>query len=182
MQAVAGEAGMSPGNLYRYFPSKDALVAGIAERDRHQLMAEFVAIGEAEDLMAAFAKLGRKHFTEDPREKIMLCLEIWAEATRNEAVATASVAFERLVVGQISDLLRTAVARGQLPATTDPEGIAILIATLANGLFVRRAIVGSFDAEREVRNVLAVIGALLEGSVDLNRGDRADAPCGETVA
>jgi AcrR family transcriptional regulator len=25
---------MSPGNLYRYFPSKEALIAGIAERDR----------------------------------------------------------------------------------------------------------------------------------------------------
>jgi TetR/AcrR family transcriptional repressor of uid operon len=25
---------MSPGNLYRYFPSKEALIAGISERER----------------------------------------------------------------------------------------------------------------------------------------------------
>ena len=37
MQDVAAEAGMSPGNLYRYFPSKDALVAGLCERDRGEL-------------------------------------------------------------------------------------------------------------------------------------------------
>jgi AcrR family transcriptional regulator len=34
MQDICAEAGMSPGNLYRYFPSKEALIAGIAERDR----------------------------------------------------------------------------------------------------------------------------------------------------
>ena len=34
MQDVAAEAGMSPGNLYRYFPSKEAMVIGLAERDR----------------------------------------------------------------------------------------------------------------------------------------------------
>ena len=28
MQDICAEAGMSPGNLYRYFPSKEALIAG----------------------------------------------------------------------------------------------------------------------------------------------------------
>ena len=28
---------MSPGNLYRYFPSKEAIIAGIAERDRAEV-------------------------------------------------------------------------------------------------------------------------------------------------
>src|SRR6185503_14838904 len=34
MQEICAEAGMSPGNLYRYFPSKEALIAGISERNR----------------------------------------------------------------------------------------------------------------------------------------------------
>ena len=34
MQDVAREAGMSAGNLYRYFASKEALVSGMIERDR----------------------------------------------------------------------------------------------------------------------------------------------------
>lgn len=32
MQQICAAAGMSPGNLYRYFPSKEAIIAGIAER------------------------------------------------------------------------------------------------------------------------------------------------------
>ena len=41
MQDVAAEAGMSPGNLYRYFPSKDAIVIGLTERDRSDVAKDF---------------------------------------------------------------------------------------------------------------------------------------------
>ena len=30
MQEICAEAKMSPGNLYRYFPSKEAIIAGIS--------------------------------------------------------------------------------------------------------------------------------------------------------
>ncbi len=34
MSDICQAAGMSPGNLYRYFPSKEAIIAGIIERHR----------------------------------------------------------------------------------------------------------------------------------------------------
>ncbi len=79
MQDVAAEAGMSPGNLYRYFPSKDALVAGLCERDRVGLAAEFSAMSQSgDDFMAAFRELGERHFEDGPKNlaKAKLCLEI----------------------------------------------------------------------------------------------------------
>src|ERR671912_2252537 len=54
MQDVAAEAGMSPGNLYRYFPSKDAIVAGLSERDRSRVAQDFDAF-DTNDFMASFA-------------------------------------------------------------------------------------------------------------------------------
>src|SRR3954469_23819982 len=69
MQDVAAEAGMSPGNLYRYFPSKDALVAGLCERDRAGLGKEFADIRESGDFLAAFRDLGRRHFEDAGRDK-----------------------------------------------------------------------------------------------------------------
>ena len=41
MQEICTEAGMSAGNLYRYFPSKEAIIAGIAERDRAEVAQDF---------------------------------------------------------------------------------------------------------------------------------------------
>src|SRR5918997_3320573 len=67
MQDVAAEAGMSPGNLYRYFRSKDMIVVGLAERDRAPMAAEFSALENTNDFVLAFARLGRKHFEEEPR-------------------------------------------------------------------------------------------------------------------
>src|SRR5215510_11367536 len=77
MQDVAAEAGMSPGNLYRYFSSKDAMVAGLAERDRAELARDFASIPPTDDFRADFRRLGRKHFQEESRDKAVLCMEIW---------------------------------------------------------------------------------------------------------
>ena len=44
MQQVAEEAGMSAGNLYRYFPSKEALVEGICLLDQRERGAAFHAL------------------------------------------------------------------------------------------------------------------------------------------
>src|SRR3712207_5403550 len=81
MLDVAAEAGMSPGNLYRYFPSKDALGAGLCERDRAELIREFAALREDDrDFLDAFRELGRRHFEDTQVAKARLCMEIWAEA------------------------------------------------------------------------------------------------------
>src|SRR5262249_38723026 len=56
MQHVADELGMSAGNLYRYFPSKEAIVEGLCERDQAELATAFA------ELMA-----GNHHITEAMR-------------------------------------------------------------------------------------------------------------------
>ena len=166
MQDVAAEAGMSPGNLYRYFPSKDAIVVGLTERDRARVARDFETF-DTTDFMASFARLGRKHFEDEPRERAILCLEIWAEAARNPTFATLSADFEQEVVRRLAELLREAQERGDIPKEVDAHAAAVLISTLANGLFVRRAVVPTFDAAREVSNVISLIGALVRGAVPL---------------
>ena len=47
MQEICAEARMSPGNLYRYFPSKEALIAGICERNRAEAADSFLAVDRA---------------------------------------------------------------------------------------------------------------------------------------
>jgi AcrR family transcriptional regulator len=168
MQDVAAEAGMSPGNLYRYFPSKDAIVIGLTERDRSNVARDFATFDEGGDFMTSFVKLGRKHFEEEPREKAIMCLEIWAESARNPSFAKVCGEFEQFVIARLTEVLGQAKERGEIPQSVDPEAVARLISTLADGLFVRRAIAPGFDAAREVPNVINLIGAILSGAVPLN--------------
>ena len=44
MQHVADEIGMSAGNLYRYFPSKEAIVEGLCERDQAERARAFAEL------------------------------------------------------------------------------------------------------------------------------------------
>jgi TetR/AcrR family transcriptional repressor of uid operon len=171
MQDVAAEAGMSPGNLYRYFASKDMIVAGLAERDRARVIADFAQIGDADDFLASFAALARKHLGDERREQAVLCLEIWAEATRNADFAALTHLFDCDVLGRLTQLFRHAQARGAVAAHVDPEALATVVATMADGLFVRRAVTRSFDAEREVGNMLAVIEAAFAGHIPLVGAD-----------
>lgn len=164
MQDVAAEAGMSPGNLYRYFPSKDALVAGLCERDRARLASEFTEMRAAGgDFLAAFRELGRRHFMDEMCGKAKLCLEIWAEATRNPAIATLQADFDRGLIEQFVAAFEAAKRAGEIHPSVNTRAVASVISILGDGLFVRRAVAADFDAEREVGDVFAVIGALLRG-------------------
>ena len=57
MQEICAEAGMSPGNLYRYFRSKEALMAGIAERDRAEVAQQFARADLSRGLFAVLEGL-----------------------------------------------------------------------------------------------------------------------------
>ena len=50
MSQVAEEAAMSAGNLYRYFPSKEAIVEGLCLADQVQRSEDFSALAHAPDL------------------------------------------------------------------------------------------------------------------------------------
>jgi len=167
MQDVAGEAGMVPGNLYRYFSSKDALILALIERDRAEIAADFAALGGTGDLMGAFRTLGHRHFIEKPREKAVLTLEIWSEAARNAAIAEVMEGVQAEVRRGIIAVCEKARIKGDIPDQVDLDAVARLILTLSDGLIRRKALDPDFESETEVATLLNLIGAVLCGAVSL---------------
>ncbi|HEY5794422.1 MAG TPA: helix-turn-helix domain-containing protein [Bosea sp. (in: a-proteobacteria)] len=146
MQDVAAEAGMSPGNLYRYFASKDAIIAGMAERDRTLIAADFAELDPAKgNVLDQLEALGRKHLIEEPREKSIICMQIWAEAARNPQMASMCAAIDSTVVGGLAFAIAGAKASGELPANLDDARFLQAIFMMADGFFCRRATDPSFD-------------------------------------
>src|SRR3954465_13459455 len=69
MQEICAEAGMSPGSLYRYFRSKEDIIAGIAERDRAQTARDFAAVGQG-NFFDGLDKLAQQYLVERSMEEI----------------------------------------------------------------------------------------------------------------
>jgi AcrR family transcriptional regulator len=147
MQEICAAAGMSPGNLYRYFPSKEAIIAGIAERDRAEVGAQFANAQFTTDFFATFAALARHHFVERTAEEVGLCAEIMTESRRNPTIAKIMQDFDQEVRERLISMLRTAAERGDISAAIDFEGVVTMMMVIADGVWWRRAVDLNFNAE-----------------------------------
>jgi AcrR family transcriptional regulator len=147
MQDICAEAGMSPGNLYRYFPSKEALIAGIAERDRTEVGQQFASADLSQGVFAVLEGLAHHHFAVRPREEVLLCTEVMAESRRNPEIARISNGFDADVRTWLVDLLRAGAARGDIPGDIDFEGVVTMLMVIADGVWWRRALDPNFDPE-----------------------------------
>lgn len=163
MQEICAEAQMSPGSLYRYFPSKEAIIAGIAEQDRADVAEKFQAIIEAPDFFEALAHAARHYIVEESDEEVCLQTEVKAESRRNPEVAKIYAGVEQEVKAGMLSLLRAGVARGVIPQSVDLEIAATMLMALVDGLYWRRAVDPEFDAETVLPTLLSVTHFLLAG-------------------
>ncbi len=144
MDAIAREAGLSVGVIYRYFPSKEAIIEAIVTRDLDDLRTKVantagpgVAKAGHDDPEGLRGFVERQH----NRTRSALRLEIYAEAARNpkvEAVVRRAAEVERDLVRQL--LLR------YLPADTpgaDLAGRADVMRIIADGLLVNGLYAGA---------------------------------------
>jgi TetR/AcrR family transcriptional regulator, repressor for uid operon len=169
MHHVADEAGMSAGNLYRYFPSKEAIVEGLCEIDqagRARALASFAELLARNGDIAQAMRAGlREHVVGKPPEKARLIVEIWAEAGRNPRVAAISQAIDADVINGLERLMDAAKAAGAASPKLDSRFGARFFLTFVGGIFKRIAIEADFDADAETEMAVAVMKALFAGAL-----------------
>lgn len=169
MQDICAEAGMSPGNLYRYFRSKEALIAGISERNRADAAASFARVGDAPDFFAALAGLARHHLVERTDSEVGLCAEIMSESRRNPDVAHLYQDIEHDIKTRIAAMLRRAAERGEIRADLDIEAAATVLMVLGDGMSWRRSVENGFDPERILPLILQMVHCLLAKPGDCSK-------------
>lgn len=166
MQEICAEARMSPGNLYRYFPSKEAIIAGICERDRGDAARDFAALDRAPDFFKGLQALARHYLVERPADEVALWTEIMAESRRNPEISAMMKEGEADVKAGFVDMLRRAAARGEISPSVDLDGATVALMALADGMTWRRAVDPTFDAETALPSILKMVRGLLTGACE----------------
>ncbi|MBP9048951.1 MAG: TetR/AcrR family transcriptional regulator [Tabrizicola sp.] len=106
MQDLARAAGMSVGNFYRYFPSKDALVEAMVSYDMAQMEADFATIRTSADPVAALrAKIRERILGEGCGDQGRMWAEITAASHRKPEIARICCGIEDLVAGNLVSIL-----------------------------------------------------------------------------
>jgi TetR/AcrR family transcriptional regulator, repressor for uid operon len=135
MQQICTEAGMSPGALYRYFPSKEAIVEAICKADRRedaQLFATVLMNPDVVEGLVFGAMRHIRHMHED--DNAALFAEICAEAMRNETIETTCMKNMAEVQGMFMEYLGKAKARGEIDPPVELEVLLPALMATAHGM------------------------------------------------
>jgi AcrR family transcriptional regulator len=157
MHEICAEAGLSAGALYRYFPSKNDIIAAIAEDDRLQAEAQFAAVNSGDDLIDTLVSCARDFVTLAAKNgDAPLVADVMAEVLRDpdlgERLKEISAPFEKRLVATI----RAGQAKGEFDCSIEARRATRLILGAIDGICLRA------NARGETSFVAADARALLE--------------------
>jgi AcrR family transcriptional regulator len=164
MQDICRESGLSPGAIYRYFRSKNDIIAAVIGRSTERRAA---LIQQARDSYSEAAQaleaIGEQFFGELEKEGMerfaAMELEVWGEALTNAELRATHLRQLRLMTAALSELFRLAADQsGIRSAGSRPTGLAHLALAIFHGLQLYRAL---YPDEVSVREVLETLILLL---------------------
>lgn len=158
MQEVCAAARMSPGALYRYFPSKDAIIMAIIEEERAARVALFDGLERAPSFVGGLMEMGRRLFAgELPFVCADLGPEIAVESARNPRLKEMFDAVEEEMNAAMRRALVLGQQRGEIATDLDLDHVLLLLQSLGDGLLARKAL----EPEGRLAASLPGIGLLL---------------------
>lgn len=166
MAEIAQTAGLSVGQIYRYFENKEAIIAAIVARNTAEMRDIFTEMQDAGEpiLEVMLEKCATAVDDAYDRDRAALMLEVVAEAARNPAVAAilqAADAEERRMKLELIDRI--------LPAKCDPvERLARseVASMLFDGMIVRGVNNPGADRQAIARVLRPVMRKLLAEPLD----------------
>src|SRR5262245_221782 len=133
VQDICKEAAISPGALYVYFDSKEALIAGICERDRTAFGERLAALADAPDFLQALKALGEHYFVRQPVYKSRLGLEIGLESVRNPRVGEINRSTDEFVREGFERLFRRLKDEGRIAPEMDVPTLVGVLSIIGDG-------------------------------------------------
>jgi len=161
MAQISAEAGMSVGHIYRYFPSKEAIIAAIVRQDVDDILLKFAEFPrDSVDLRAALrdrAELGVNRASEPDQASLMV--EIRAEAGRNPAIGALVRQADGVIAEQLRSLIGSAVGRPLEPSDLDAR--VEMFQLIFQGISLRTIVNPAIDRKALSQMVKLAIDAIL---------------------
>lgn len=167
---ICHEANITPGGLYHYFDSKDELIAAVIARSAEVATERMRRlIEDADDAESAF-RLVADFFFETMRDADIdnvtrLEIEIWAEALKNDKLATTGRSAWKLRQDWLEALVKRGIDDGIYDAeVVEPKAMASLLLAIYMGLRVGRLLGGdTFDTAGAMRSLFMMHAGRLAG-------------------
>jgi TetR/AcrR family transcriptional repressor of uid operon len=131
---ICREAGISPGHLYHYFDSKDAIITALVETRLEHVAERFKRSISSDDSAVAtvLSEMDSLRQSGKPAEWALL-FEMLAEGTRNRAMAETLRAHSVQMQMLMTDLIRHGQTRGEVDKGIDPEIAAAVLIGVMDG-------------------------------------------------
>ena len=147
MAEICAAASMSPGALYRYFPSKDSIICSIIEQ---HVTSNLNAIYEEMGSLAALRAFAREMLCDtDDRNAMRLKAEIFAEAGRRPEFLRQLFQVRSSGERALSLIIANAQGQGEWRADVHPDFVARNLVCLLDGLVFRAMTSGADAASAE---------------------------------
>src|SRR5437879_5563007 len=161
---VSREAGVSRGLLHYYFGTKEQLLVEAVRRDcelrMENLKRQLSRAQSAEDFVDLMAQNLQQTVREDP-DLVTLVFELFSLSRRNADIAVAYAELMRGTREQVAGMLDAGQREGILRLHADPEAVAEILFSLADGFALRMLAEPERDFTATVEAGIACARALL---------------------
>lgn len=134
MVEIAKACRMSVGNIYHYFPHKNAIVHAITDEIRSRMLPILQPLADHANPLEGLVQVMLVSLREIcAGSNARLWMEILAEAPRNKVIRNICLAFDRDFRGLLERLMQRAMQAGQLPKDTDLGASYFWLGALLDG-------------------------------------------------
>jgi AcrR family transcriptional regulator len=166
---ICREAGMRPGHLYYYFPSKDAVLAAVVMRDRDYIIDLIANMLDGPDIAGQIVDVHTK--ANDLRQSFGLRpvsrIELTAYFSRLPDFDEAGLGEEKDLIDAMLKAVRAAMLNGGLPGNLDVQSFVDAIVLIWQGLSYSR-MADDFDMDRLARAARELIQGRLAMAKEAN--------------
>ncbi len=151
IQDICREAGLSPGAVYRYFPSKEHIIAATCLDCQQGIIALIDSArsqgGSPLQTLDFIVGHGLEMLSgESFLEASMMNVQVWSEAMRSAEIRDALLAASIGTLGQaFSELFLEAQEQGQVDSKLDSKALAITLMGTFHGLVLHKSLDSTID-------------------------------------